>query len=74
MKISEVKKKFKNTWVLLEVIKENKLNQPVEVKPLLASNDRNKIYDRIAKVPKGKTVATLYTGKISGSFLFKCLL
>ncbi len=70
MKIAEVKKKFKNTWVLLEVIKENKLNQPVEVKPLLASNDRNKIYEGIAKVPKGKTVTTLYTGKISGSFLF----
>lgn len=70
MKISEVKKKFKNTWVLLEVIKENKLNQAIEVKPLMANKDRNKIYEGIAKVPKGKTVATLYTGKITGSFLF----
>lgn len=70
MKIVEVKKKFKNKWVLAEVLKENKLNEPVEVKPILASNDRNEIYDAIAKVPKGKTVATLYTGKISRPALF----
>lgn len=54
----------------MEVIKENELNQPVEVKPIKASKDKNLIYDEIAKVPKGKTVATLYTGKTSGSFLF----
>ena len=70
MKIAELRKKFKNRWVLAEVIKQNELNEPVEVKPILASRDRNKIYDRIATVPQGKTVATLYTGKISGSFLF----
>lgn len=72
MKIAELKKKFKNLWVLAEVIKENKYNEPVDVKPIMASRDRNKIYERIAKVAKGKTVATLYTGKITGSFLFRC--
>lgn len=70
MKIAELKKKFKNTWVLAEVLKENELNQPVDVKPIMASEDKNKIYDRIAKVPKGKTVATLYTGKFKGVFTF----
>lgn len=70
MKVAEVKKKFKNTWVLAEVLKEDELNQPIEVKPIMSSDDRNKLYDKIATLPKGTHVATLYTGKISGTFLF----
>lgn len=70
MKVAEVKKKFKNTWVLAEVLKEDELNQPIEVKPIMSSDDRNKLYDKIATLPKGTHVATLYTGKISGVFLF----
>lgn len=69
MKITDIKKKFKNSWVLAEVIKENALNQPVDVKPILASKDRNKIYDKLAKLPKGKLFASIYTGKISGAYL-----
>lgn len=72
MKIAELKKKFKNTWVLAEVLKENELNQPIDVKPIMTSSDKNEIYDRIARVPKGKTVATIYTGRIKGAFLFRC--
>lgn len=74
MKIPEVRKKFKNTWVLAEVLKENELNQPVEVKPIMVNKDRNKLYDKIATLPKGTTVATIFTGKIKGAFLFllKC--
>lgn len=70
MKIATVKKRFKNMWVLAEVVKENKLNQPVEINPIMASNDRNKVYERIASLPKGTHVATFYTGKISGTFIF----
>ena len=70
MNIATVKKKYKNPWVLAEVIKENDLNQPVDVKPIAVNKDRNKIYEAIAKVPKDKTVATLYTGKISGIYVF----
>lgn len=70
MKISDVKKKYKNEWVLAEVLKENALNQVVEVRPILASKDRDKVYERIAQTPKNKTVTTFYTGKLSGSFLF----
>lgn len=69
MKISEVKKKYKNTWVLAEVIKMDEVNQPVDVKPILASKDRDEVYDAIAKVPKGKLTATLYTGKMPANFL-----
>ena len=72
MKISEVKKKYKNTWVLAEVLKENELNQAVEVKPIMASKDKNELYDKLGALSqkRGKTFATLYTGKIAGAFIF----
>lgn len=74
MKISEVKKKYKNTWVLAEVLKEDELNQAVEVKPITTSKDKNEIYDKLANLSdrrtSGKTFTTIYTGKISGAFLF----
>lgn len=72
MKVDEVKKKFKNTWVLAEVLKMNELNEPIDVRPILANKDRNKVYEGIAKVPRSKIVTTIYTGKITGNFLFRC--
>ncbi len=70
MKIADVKKKYKNTWVLAEVLKENTLNQVLDVRLILTSKDRNKIYEKIAQTPKNKAVTTFYTGKLSSSFLF----
>lgn len=70
MKIAEVNKKFKNTWVLAKVLKEDELNQPVEVKPIMASDNRDKLYDKIGTLPKGITVTTFYTGKVRGAFIF----
>ncbi len=74
MKISDVNKKYKNKWVLAEVLKENELNQAVEVKPIATSKDKNEIYDKLAGLAasrtSGKTFTTIYTGKISGAFLF----
>lgn len=74
MKISEVNKKYKNKWVLAEVLKENELNQALEVKPIATSKDKNEIYEKLAslseKKTSGKTFTTIYTGKISGAFLF----
>lgn len=70
MKVTEVKKKFKNTWVLAEVLKEDELNQPVEVKPIMTNKDRYKLYGKISTLPKGTHVATIYTGKVKGAFLF----
>lgn len=69
MKIAELKKKFKNTWVLAEVLKENELNQPVEVKPIMVSKDRDKIYKKLGEQQPGKLYAPLYTGKITGAFI-----
>ena len=63
MKISTLKKKFKNQWVLAEVVKEDKLNRLVEVEPIVHDRERAKIYDAISKV-KNKHVATIYTGKL----------
>ncbi len=70
MKISEVKKKFKNTWVLAEVLKENKLNQATDVKPILARKDPNKLYEHIKEVPKDKRSYIFYTGLFKGEFIF----
>jgi hypothetical protein len=64
MKVSELKKKYKNQWVLAEVLKENKLNQLVEVKPILISSDRDEVYAALAKVKRGSHMATIFTGKI----------
>ena len=69
MKISEVKKKYRNRWVLAEVLKEDGLNRAIDVKPIVTNTDRDKIYDKIATLPKGTHVTTFYTGKISGTFI-----
>ncbi|MDP3973797.1 MAG: hypothetical protein Q8P92_03110 [Candidatus Daviesbacteria bacterium] len=70
MKISEVNKKYKNTWVLAEVLKQDKLNQLVDVKPIMASKNRYELYKRIPTLPKGTHIATIYTGEVKGAFLF----
>ena len=74
MKISEVNKKYKNKWVLAEVLKEDGLNRAVEVKPIATGKDKNDIYDKLAnlseKKTSGKTFTTIYTGKVSGAYLF----
>lgn len=70
MKVAELKRKFRNKWVLAEVVSENELNEPVEVKPIITSTNRDEVYDKLAKTARGKTVATFYTGKIKGTFLF----
>lgn len=70
MKISEVKKKFKDTWVLAEVLKQDKLNQATDVNPIIANKNRNKLYEKMASLPRGTHVATIYTGEVKGAFLF----
>ena len=70
MNISQLKRKYKNSWVLAEVIKADAVtNKPLDIRPILASHDRDEVYDRIAKVPKGTLVTTIYTGKLPTSYL-----
>lgn len=70
MKISEVNKKYKNKWVLAEVLKQDKLNQATDVKPIMANKNRYKLYERMASLPRGTHVATIFTGEVKGAFLF----
>jgi len=64
MKIEELKKQFENEWLLVEVLEEDNLNRPVEVRLIAHSKNRDEIYEGLDKVEDNKHVATLYTGKI----------
>lgn len=64
MNISQLRKKFKNKWVLAEVLGEDQLNRVTEVRPIIVSVSRDTVYKSLEKVKKGAHVATLYTGKV----------
>lgn len=64
MNITSLKKKYKNQWVLAEVLKEDKLNRVVEVKPLVHSKDREEVYNALTTIKPGKHITTLFTGKL----------
>jgi hypothetical protein len=64
MKITELKKKYKNKWILAEVIKETKQHAVIEMKPIIISDKRDKIYQSLVKLKKGAHVATFYTGEV----------
>lgn len=63
MKINELKKKYKNKWILAYIIKEDKEHNIQDVKPLVISADKQKVYDHLTKLKKGSHVATIYTGQ-----------
>ena len=63
MKISQLRKKFKNKWVLAQVLKEDKLHRLVEVTPFQASEGREDVYKALSGLKKGSHVATIYTGQ-----------
>ena len=74
MKLTTLKQKYKDKWVLAEVLSENK-SGIVDVKPIKISDKRDDIYQMLPKLKKGAHVATLYTGEIpeKGSvFAFVC--
>lgn len=62
MKIKDVKKKYKNEWVLAEVLKEG-LDEPEEVRVIKHSKDRDEIHKALEKT-KAKHTYHFYTGKI----------
>lgn len=49
---------------MVEVLKEDALNRVTEVKPILHNKDRDRVYDALTRVDKGKHVATIYTGDL----------
>ena len=64
MNIAEIKKKYKNEWILVEVLEEDELNRPVRVRLIAHSKNRDDIYDKLDDVEDGKHVATFYSGEI----------
>jgi len=63
LSIKELKKKYKDEWVLVEVLKENKIGEPIAVKLIAHSKNRDDVYKKLLKT-KSKYVSTFYTGKI----------
>ena len=64
MKITELKKKYKDEWVLAEVVREDKFNQVIEAKPIAHSEKRSEVYGKLSEVKGKKHVTTIYTGKL----------
>lgn len=65
MKVENLKKIYKDEWVLMEVLEESPQNRPSRVKVLAHSKDREEIYERLLKIAKkGKHLAILFTGKV----------
>lgn len=64
MKIADLKKKFKDKWILAKVIKETKEHKVLEMKPLVISDKRDEVYKSLSKLKKGSHIATFYTGVV----------
>jgi hypothetical protein len=63
MKIIEVEKRYKDEWVLAEILKENAMGKPIDVKVLAHSKNRDITYAAIKNI-KGKYTYHFYTGKV----------
>jgi len=63
MRIEELKKKYKDEWVLVEILKEDELGNPIEVKVLAHSKARDDTYKAL-KDAKDKYTYHFYTGEI----------
>jgi len=63
MKVKEVKEKYRDEWVLAEVLKEDESGEPIEVKVIAHSKNRDDTYEAMKKV-KGKYSYHFYTGNI----------
>lgn len=63
MKINEIKKKYKDEWVVAEILREDELGKPIEVKVLAHSKSRDDTYKALRKT-KDKYTYHFYTGEI----------
>ncbi|MDI6917516.1 MAG: hypothetical protein QMC80_06940 [Thermoplasmatales archaeon] len=61
--VEEIKRKFKNQWVLAEVVEEDEFGQPTEVELIAHSKSRDEIYGAL-KETKRKYTCQFYTGEI----------
>jgi hypothetical protein len=63
MKIEEIKEKYKDEWVLLEISDEDEIGIPKEGEVIAHSKERDDIYKALRDT-KGKYTYQFYTGKI----------
>lgn len=63
MDIKSVRKKHRDEWVLAEVVRANESGEPIEVKVIAHSKNRDDTYEAMKK-GKGKYTYHFYTGKI----------
>ena len=63
MKIEEIKRRYKDEWVLVELMKEDELDQPIDVELIAHSKSRDEIYDALMET-KTKSTYQFYTGEI----------
>ncbi len=62
MKIEQIKEQFKDEWVLVEVLKEDRVGRPQDVQLLAHSKSRTDTYEAMKKV-KSKYTFHFYTGE-----------
>ncbi len=62
MSIEEVKREYKNEWVLVEVLEEDELNRPTRVRLITHSKNRDEIYEALNK--NKRYTFHFYTGEI----------
>lgn len=63
MKIEEIKGKYKDEWVLVEVLAEDEIGEPTEVELIAHSKSRDEIYE-VLKETKTRYTYQFYTGEI----------
>jgi len=63
VKIEEIKKRYRDEWVLVEVIEEDELGQPIDVKLIAHSKSRDDTYEAMGRT-RAKDIAHFYTGEI----------
>jgi hypothetical protein len=61
--VEEIKRRYRDEWVLVEVIEEDELGQPTEVELIVHSKARDEIYEAL-KETKAKYTYQFYTGEI----------
>ncbi|HLD42137.1 MAG TPA: hypothetical protein VJB06_03805 [archaeon] len=68
MKIEEVKQKYKDEWVLVEILKEDDMGNPIDVKLITHSKNRDETREAMKKYRKQYTFH-FYTGEIPKDFV-----
>lgn len=63
MKIETIKKKFKDEWVVAEILKEDEKGNPIDAKVLAHSKSRDETFEALKKT-KDKYTYHFYTGNI----------